>query len=97
MRVDDLDLPSLYARANAGFQEAIEQNPSLSIDELGMPWSNIVPKDAGVCVRDSGLSRETFVIETKLDLLAPDGTCIGWYSLHEDEDANPIDDFLVFE
>ncbi len=97
MELKGFSLPECYLRAKDGLCKAIENNPSLSVDELELPWSSIISRESNVCVRFSGVSEDEYVIETKLDLYSGDASRVGWYSQHVDQDGNVIDDFLVFE
>ncbi len=97
MKLDKVHLPTLYAKARVGFIGSTENDPSLSMNELGVPWDSIAASEKCVCVRFFGTDSKSYVIETTLDLLSATGERIGWYSLHEDENENVVDDFLVFE
>jgi len=96
MDLGELNLSILYARANDGFLATTSKNPSLSVEELGIPWNSIKTTENEVCVRFTGTNFETPVIETKLGLINASGASIGYYCLQEDVDGAFIDDFLVF-
>ena len=97
MKLDKIYLPILYAKAKWGFLETAANDPTLSMEELGVPWESIKTRERCVCVRFSGNDSKSYVIETTLDLLSASGEPIGCYSLHEDGYENVVDDFLVFE
>lgn len=96
MKLDKIHLPTLYAKAQEGFAESVSNNPTLSIDELGIPWDLIATKENNVSVKFFGRDSKSYVIETRLDLILSNGDVIGWYSLHEDENEVILDDYLVF-
>jgi len=96
MDLGELNPSILYARANDGFLATTSENPSLSVEELGIPWNSITTTENEVCVRFTGTNFETPVIETKLDLINAAGASIGFYCLHEDVEGAFVDDFLVF-
>ncbi|MBK9155415.1 MAG: hypothetical protein IPM25_14580 [Chloracidobacterium sp.] len=97
MKLDNIHLLPLYAKAKIGFAESAANNPSLSMDELGIPWSSITTRERCVCVRFLGTDSESYIIETTLDLFSAGEKHIGWYRVHEDESETIVDDFLVFE
>ncbi|MFT3743425.1 MAG: hypothetical protein QM785_03925 [Pyrinomonadaceae bacterium] len=96
MKLDKIHLPTLYAKARDGFARSVAYAPTLSVDELGVPWDAISTEENNVAVRFSGRDSRSYVIETKLDLILNNGEVIGWYSLLEDENEEVFDDFLVF-
>ena len=85
-----------YAKARDGFARSAANNPTLSLDELGVSWDSISTQENNVSVRSSGPHDKSYVTETKLDLVLNDGKIIGWYSLFENENEEVIDDYLVF-
>ena len=85
-----------YAKARDGFARSAANNPTLSLDELGVSWDSISTQENNVSVRSSGRDDKSYVTETKLDLVLNDGKIIGWYSLFENENEEVIDDYLVF-
>lgn len=96
MKLDKIHLPTLYAKAREGFAQSVLNAPTLSIDDLGIPWDSITTQENNVSVKFSGRDSTSYVIETKLDLILSNGDVIGWYSLLEDENEVLFDDYLVF-
>lgn len=96
MKLDKIHLPTLYAKAREGFAQCVSNEPTLSFDDLGIPWDSISTQENNVSVKFSGRDNKSYVIETRLDLVLKNGDVIGWYSLLEDENEVLLDDFLVF-
>jgi len=68
MKLDKIDFPFLYAKAREGFAESVANEPTLSVDELGVPWDSISTRENSVAVRFFGRDYKSYVISTKLDL-----------------------------
>lgn len=97
MRMEDLDLDVQYQKARISLSEDLEAEHDLFMDEVGIPAVSVKCVDEWVRVKFDGRSKATYVIETNLGLYSPDNTRFGYYCLHEDQDGNIVDDFLVFE
>lgn len=97
MELDKIQLDALYAKAEAGFIECAANQADEIVAETGVPFDSIVAVWESVRITISGVNKDSYTVETKLTLRSDIGQVLGWYCLHEDENENFIDDFLVFE
>ena len=97
-RLDQINLDVQFSKAKAAFEECIN-NPEdeyLS-EEIDIPVSEIITKNESVKIQFSENDKNHYVVETLLLLFTPSDEKIGYYCLHEDEDEEVVDDYLVFE
>lgn len=98
IELDQKDFANLYAKAEAGFKECIENNENDFLeDEIDIPEEEIETKENYIQIQFFGRDNEHFIVEANLSLYSPDGEEIGWYCLHEDENGEAVDDYLVYE
>lgn len=97
MRIEEIDLDVQYKKARAALAESIENEEGLFFEELGVPAISVKAENEWVRVQFHESTKDRFVIETNLTLYSSESNKLGYYSLHEDENENVVDDFLVFE
>jgi hypothetical protein len=98
LSIDQINLDVQYSKAKAGFEGCITnpENEYLN-EEIGIPVSEIVTKKESVRITFSGSEKSHYIVETLLLLFASSDEKIGYYCLHEDENEEVVDDYLVFE
>jgi hypothetical protein len=96
MKLEELNLESLYRRAKGGFWDWVTRERDEIAAEIGEPIESIEPHSDFVIIKFSGTDPTTCLVETRLKLVCRTKE-IGYYCLHEDENGNVQDDFLVFE
>jgi hypothetical protein len=97
MRLDEIEFEELYSKARNAFYEcASDQVREIQL-ETGVSFESIKTVSESVRVTYWGNNKNIFTIETKLNLFSSDGRPLGWYCLHEDENGDIVDDFLVFD
>ena len=93
----EIDFDALYERAGNSFDECRVENEALFLEETGHPSTSISTKGEWVKLQFWGRDKDCYVVEVKLVLLSQSGQEIGWYSRHENEKREVVDDYLVFE
>ena len=97
MKLDKLDLTALYAKARDSYWQCSAGERDLFMEEIGEPPESIKPENDFVSIKFSGTDRNSYIIETRLNLRSSNGEVIGFYCIHEDENENVEDDFFVFK
>jgi len=97
----ELELPDfdrLYRSAKESFRACISgKDRAMLQSEISTPLDEIVTKKDFVRITFTGKHPSTYLLETKLTLQAPNGNDLGYYCLHQNENGDCVDDFLVFE
>lgn len=92
------DLLTNYAKARMALQRCLMRDENQFLDaELTFPIDRIVVENDCVIMQFFGTDSDSFIIETRLKVVSPEGNQFGYYAYQEDENGNFLDDFLVFE
>ena len=97
-RLDQMNLDVQYSKAKTTFEECIADPDSDFLnEEIDIPISEIITKNESVKIQFFGSDKKHYIVETLLLLFTPNDEKIGYYCLHEDENEEVVDTYLVFE
>lgn len=95
--VEKIDFETMYLKARDGFENCIVKNEEEVDEEIGLRLKDIHTKENWIRIQFFGSDQSHYIVETNILLFHPSGEKLGYYCLHEDENGDVVDDYLVFE
>ena len=98
IKLNKEDLELMYSKAKTAFEKCVgdDENKFLA-NEIDIPINSILTENEFVRIQYFKSETDSYIVETKIQLLSKANEIIGSYIYYENEDGIPVDDSLVFK